>query len=158
MLTVRRAPRGDVRACVAIVEGLPEFFTRDVPDEVATRLVDREGWVLVDAETVAGFAIVDRGSLKAVEILYMAIAAERRGRGEGTAFLEPILESLAANGVAVVEVETLAAASGYEPYRATRAFWERRGFVHVDTIPERPGWQPDNPAAIYYIAALAPTR
>ena len=43
------------------------------------------------------------------------------------------------------------------PYEATRAFWERNGFVHVDTIDPLPGWEPGNPAAIY-VAALRPTR
>ncbi|HEX5290374.1 MAG TPA: hypothetical protein VFX25_16040 [Streptosporangiaceae bacterium] len=39
----------------------------------------------------------------------------------------------------------------------TRAFWERNGFVHVDTIDPLPGWEPGNPAAIY-VAAIRPTR
>jgi hypothetical protein len=47
--------------------------------------------------------------------------------------------------------------AGYQPYEATRAFWERRGFVQVDTINPLPGWEPGNPAAIY-TAALRPTR
>ena len=47
--------------------------------------------------------------------------------------------------------------SGYRPYQATRAFWERNGFVHIDTIDPLPGWEPGNPAAIY-VAALCPTR
>jgi hypothetical protein len=59
--------------------------------------------------------------------------------------------------VVVVEVKTLDASAGYEPYVATRAFWERRGFVRIDCIDPLPGWQPGNPAAIY-VAALAPTR
>jgi hypothetical protein len=56
-----------------------------------------------------------------------------------------------------VEAKTLDRSSGYRPYEATRAFWERNGFVHVDTIDPLPGWKPGNPAAIY-VAALRPTR
>ena len=55
------------------------------------------------------------------------------------------------------EAKTLDRSSGYRPYEATRAFWERNGFVHVDTIDPLPGWEPGNPAAIY-VAALCPTR
>ena len=55
------------------------------------------------------------------------------------------------------EAKTLDSSSGYRPYEATRAFWERNGFVHVDTIDPLPGWEPGNPAAIY-VAALCPTR
>jgi hypothetical protein len=56
-----------------------------------------------------------------------------------------------------VEAKTLDRSSGYRPYEATRAFWERNGFIHVDTIDPLPGWPPGNPAAIY-VAALRPTR
>jgi len=56
-----------------------------------------------------------------------------------------------------VEAKTLDSSSGYRPYEATRAFWERNGFIHVDTIDPLPGWEPGNPAAIY-VAALRLTR
>jgi hypothetical protein len=56
-----------------------------------------------------------------------------------------------------VEAKTLDRSSGYRPYEATRVFWERNGFVHVDTIDPLPGWKAGNPAAIY-VAALRPTR
>ena len=41
------------------------------------------------------------------------------------------------------------APSGYEPYVATRAFWEHRGFVQIDCIDPLPGWDPGSPSAIY---------
>jgi hypothetical protein len=54
-------------------------------------------------------------------------------------------------------VKTLDASAGYEPYVATRAFWEGRGFRQIDCIVPYPGWDATSPAAIY-VAALAPTR
>lgn len=44
------------------------------------------------------------------------------------AFEQFVAESTARRGVAVVEVKTLDASAGYEPYEATRAFWQSRGF------------------------------
>ena len=81
----------------------------------------------------------------------------RRGHGLGTVLLDWVLGELAADGVSVVEAKTLDQSAGYQPYEATRAFWEHRGFVQVDVIDPLPGWEPGNPAAIY-IAALRPTR
>ncbi len=46
---------------------------------------------------------------------------------------------------------------GTGPYQATQAFWERKGFVQIDTIDPLPGWQPGNPAAVY-VAAIRLTR
>jgi hypothetical protein len=86
-----------------------------------------------------------------------AAAAIVRGRGHGTRLLGHVLDQLASAGVSVVEAKTLDRSSGYRPYEATRAFWERNGFIHIDTIDPLPDWPPGNPAAIY-VAALRPTR
>lgn len=161
MVAVRRFESGDGAAVAAIVEGLPDYFTSDVPEK-APRDAERHGaWVLTgsdaDTEAVTGFAVVARKSAGGAEILWIAVEAGRRGHGHGTMLLGHVLDHLAAGGVSVVEAKTLDASSGYQPYEATRAFWERNGFVHVDTIDPLPDWQPGNPAAIY-VAALRPTR
>jgi ribosomal protein S18 acetylase RimI-like enzyme len=157
MLAVRPLTAGDIPAAVAIVRGLPDYFTDDVPGKVQTDAASHPGWVLADSGEVAGFAVAARKSPGGAEILWMAVDAARRGQGRGTALVTGVLDDLAADGVSVVEVKTQDRSAGYLPYVATRAFWERRGFVHVDTIDPFPGWQPGNPAAIY-VAALRPTR
>lgn len=43
--------------------------------------------------------------------------------------LEWVLGELAGGGVRVAGVKTLDRSAGYQPYVATRAFWEHRGFV-----------------------------
>jgi GNAT superfamily N-acetyltransferase len=147
----------DLPAVVAIVRDLPEYFTDDVPDKVPSDFRAHRGWVLEDAGVVMGFAVVAVRPPAAAEILWMAVAPDRRGRGLGTALVDALLGELTGEGVAVVEAKTLDASAGYEPYVATRAFWEGRGFVHVDSIDPLPGWPPGNPAAIH-VAALRATR
>ena len=156
-MTVRPATPTDGAAIAAIVRGLPEFFTPDVPDTVAADMAHHESWVVVHDDEVVGFAVVDRRSAHAVELLWAAVAAERRGAGLGTRLIEAVLAELEAGGVRLVEVRTLDRSAGYAPYEATRGFWEARGFVQVDRVDPYPGWQPGNPCAIY-VAALAPTR
>jgi GNAT superfamily N-acetyltransferase len=89
--------------------------------------------------------------------LWIAVDAARRDCGHGTTLLGHVLDHLAGVGISVVEAKTLDRSSGYRPYEATRAFWERNGFIHLDTIDPLPGWPPGNPAAIY-VAALRLTR
>ena len=98
-----------------------------------------------------------RKSPGGAEILRMAVDPARRGRGGGTVLLDRMLDELAADEVSVVVTTTLDHSAGYPPYEVTRTFWERRGFIQIDTIDPLPGWQPGNPAAIY-VAALRPTR
>jgi GNAT superfamily N-acetyltransferase len=157
MRAVRRFRAGDAPAVVAIIRGLPDYFTDDVPAKAEQDVTSHEAWVVTDSGTVAGFAVVARKSPGGAEILWMAVHAARRGRGHGTALLGHVLDQLAAAGISVVEVKTLDSSSGYQPYEGTRAFWERNGFVYIDMIDPLPGWPPGNPAAIY-AAALRPTR
>ena len=157
MASVRAATAQDADTCAAIVAGLPDFFTDDVPDKVRSDLRDHGGWVIDDAGGVAGFAIVQRRGMRAAEILWAAVAADRRGAGLGTRLVNHVLDELSADGVQIVEVKTLDPSAGYAPYDATRAFWLARGFIQLDTIDPFPDWPPGNPAAILAVA-LAPTR
>lgn len=157
MLGVRPWLPEDISAVAAIVLGLPEYFSDDVPSQVERDAASHDAWVLADAGTVAGFAVVERKSTIAAEITWMAVDAGRRGQGLGTRLLGDVLARLGADGIALVEVKTLDRSASYSPYEATRAFWEGSGFVQIDTIDPLPGWQSGNPAAIY-VAALRPTR
>jgi len=157
MLPVRRLEAEDVPAAVAVVRGLPDYFTDDVPDKVCQDAVNHDAWVIGDPGEVVGFAIVAKKSAAAAEISWMAVDAAHRGRGHGTALLAHVMDYLAASGISVVEVKTLDASAGYPPYEGTRAFWERNGFVQIDAIDPLPDWPPGNPAAIY-VAAFRPTR
>jgi ribosomal protein S18 acetylase RimI-like enzyme len=84
MASVRAATAQDAVTCAAIVVGLPDFFTDDVPDKLRSDLRDHGGWVIDDAGGVVGFAIVQRRGICAAEILWAAIAADRLGAGLGT--------------------------------------------------------------------------
>ncbi len=157
MAEIRRTNEEDGEACAEIVRRLPEYFTEDVPTTVIEDLAEHGGWVSVNSGQLVAFVVVKRRSKRVAEILWMAVRAADRGSGIGTALLERVIALLAADGLALLEVKTLDRSAGYEPYEATAAFYERRGFVQIDMIDPLPGWPPGNPAAIY-VAALAPTR
>lgn len=152
----RRATAADVEACLRIVRGLQQYFTDDVPERVRHDLAHHEAWVTTEGGAVMGLAVVDRRSPDAAEILWLAVSPARRNAGLGTRLLTHVLELLREAGVCLVEAKTLDRSVDYQPYNATRAFWERRGFVQIDTVDPMPGWQPGNPIA-FYVAALART-
>ena len=157
MASVRAATAQDAEACAEIVAVLDDYFTEDVPDKVRDDLRAHGGWVVGDAGDVAGFAIVERRGPRAAEILWAAVAAERRGAGLGKQLIDHVLDELGAAGVQIVEVKTLDPSADYPPYDATRAFWLARGFIQIDMIDPLPDWPPGNPAAILAVA-LARTR
>lgn len=141
---------------MAIIRGLSDHFTEEVVDTIKTDLRAHDGWVIVSESDNLGLIVVDRRSPRVAEILWMAIKPAVRGQGLGSRLLDHVLGLLGDEGVDVVEVKTLDRTASYAPYDATAAFWERHGFVQIDTIDPLPGWQSGNPAAIY-VAALRST-
>jgi ribosomal protein S18 acetylase RimI-like enzyme len=157
VIFVRRASEPDLEQCVGVLACLADYFTPDTHDEVRKAFLQHPAWVATLDEEVIGFLLVERRYSSTAEITFAAVLPDRQRAGVGTALVDTALGSLAHEGVAVVEVKTLDASSGYEPYVATRAFWERRGFHQIDCVDPLPGWQPGNPSAIY-VAALTATR
>ncbi len=157
MRKVRAATSRDVSACMEIVSRLPDHFTSDVPRKVEADLRDHDGWVITEADAVVAFAVAERRSDRAAEILWIAVEADRRGDGIGTLLVDRLIGELASDGIRVIETKSLDRSADYEPYVATRAFWEHSGFIQIDTIDPLPGWEAGNPAAIY-VAAIGSTR
>lgn len=154
MIEIRVGSVADAPACAAIAEALPDHFAATAAEEISATA---PSWVAVADAAVVGFATARRGPPGAAEITYLAVHPANHRVGIGTRLIDFGLAELRADGVLLVEVKTLAATARYAPYDATRAFWERCGFVRIDTIDPLPGWKPGNPAAIY-VAALATTR
>jgi ribosomal protein S18 acetylase RimI-like enzyme len=148
---VRPVTAADVEGCQDVVRALPDFFTADVVEQVGVELVRDRAWVSDEGPGVTGFVIVERRFPKAAEVTWAAVHPSAQRRGIGRSLLRTALDAARADGVEVVEVKTLDASAGYEPYVATRAFWESLGFVQVDVIDPLPGWQPGNPSAIYVL-------
>ena len=148
-MEIRSSRPADVDGCVAVLEALPDHFTPSTHDEARRDLPNHPSWVAVEDDEILGFVLAPRRYAAGAEITFAGVVPAHHGQGIGKALVEECLATLAALGVTMVEVKTLDASAGYEPYVATRGFWEGRGFVQVDCIDPLPGWEPGNPAAIY---------
>jgi len=153
---IRPATAADAEACAGVLRALPDFFTPNTHDEVRAAIAtEGRAWVADATPSIDGFMLTERRSPRAAEITFAAVVPERRHQGIGRSLLATVVDELARDGVVVIEVKTLDASADYEPYVATRAFWERNGFVQIDCIDPLPGWAPGNPAAIYVRALTA---
>ena len=153
MVSIRIAALSDVEACVGVLSALPEYFTPDTHDDLRNRFADCTVYVAADGDDIIGIALL-QPQYASGEIYYAGVLPTRQREGIGRRLITALLTS---TDLPVVEVKTLDASSGYEPYVATRAFWEAMGFVQIDCIDPLPGWQPGNPSAIY-VCAIRPTR
>lgn len=160
VISLRRANDSDVEGCVSVLSHLPNYFTSNTHDELRASMPRHLAWVAIDDANearIVGFLLAEKRYARSAEITFAAVRPEHRSAGIGTQLLDRLLDDLGEHGVQLVQAKTLDVTSEYEPYVATRAFWEARGFVQVDSIDPLPGWQPGNPSAIY-VAALDSTR
>jgi ribosomal protein S18 acetylase RimI-like enzyme len=146
-----------VNACLEIVRDLPDYFDEDDSEELESELRtrDRVLYFAEKAEKVAGFALIERRGEKVAEIRWLAVGSEFRGQGIGSALVAEVFEMLYSAGVELLEVKTLSAKSDYQPYEATRRFYERAGFLHLESIDPYPGWGSEDSCAIY-VKVLTP--
>jgi GNAT superfamily N-acetyltransferase len=147
--TLRPLHPDDAEACDAIVASLPYHFGDPGGRAACARAVrESEGLVAVMGGEVAGFLTLNRFEA-AVEITWMAVHSDRRGRGIGRALLDRLAAELA--GTARYLVVTTLSDSVPEPgvedgYARTRRFYRRNGF---EPVFEPSGWwRPDSQAVL----------
>ena len=138
------------RACLEIARALPEWF-----NEAGIKAMERDlkwetTFIAVEKDQVLGFITVKPINDKALEILWMAIRREFRGRGIGTGLLRFVEMWAVERGFEVLVVKTSGDLS-YKPYDETRRFYERRGFVRVALIDPYPEWGEE---ALIYVKCL----
>lgn len=140
--------RGHLVSCLCIGESLPEYFDKAGLKEMRHSLSSDDLYVALEDERAVGFVTIISDKNEKAEITWLAVTPERRRKGIGSTLLRWSEEDLAEKGVKLLTVKTLAEEADYPPFDATRRFYERNGFLHVETVDPYPGWNGD-PAAIY---------
>jgi len=148
MVEIRRATGTDVDGCVAVLAALPDHFTPDTHGDLRARFNVCEVWVATEREEIVGCVVLQHRYPQSAEIHYAGVLPVYQRNGIGVRLVNSLL---ADTDHTMIEVKTLDASSEYEPYVATRAFWEALGFIQIDCIDPLPGWQPGNPSAIYVL-------
>ena len=139
----------NIASCLAIARELDEYFIENAITKMGQDIVNQSLYVAAHINKVVGFVVIDYKSNHAAEISWMAVKLEYQRQGIGSALVDRVANDLRSQGVKVMEVKTLSADVDYAPYEKTRHFYEKVGFMHLDTIDPYPGWEPGNPCAIY---------
>ena len=138
-----------IGACLAIVKELPQYFTDKEKTTISKDLRTCLLYVARDSNEVFGFVTIKRKNNHVAEIPWMAVKLERQHRGIGSALVDRVANDLRSQGIRILEVKTLSADVKYPPYEKTRRFYEKIGFIHLETINPYPGWELNSPCAIY---------
>ena len=144
--------KGDTKIaeeCVKIARDLPDYFTDSGIINLIQDIKNYQLFVVNDSGKMLGFIVIAAKYPQAAEILWLAVKKEHQNKGYGTALIEHSSVGLKEMGIRLLEVKTLAPHAGYQPYEATRRFYDKNGFMLTDIIDPYPGWEPGNPCALY---------
>jgi GNAT superfamily N-acetyltransferase len=144
---VRDLRPGDAAACDEIVASLPAWFGIEEGIREAADLVRAGPGLVVEVDgRVAGFLTHAERYPSTHEVTWMAVHAERRSAGLGTALLAELEARLRRAGVLLLLVRTLSDREDPGPeYAATRGFYLARGFLPVMELDI---WGPENPGQL----------
>lgn len=138
--SLKRAPE-----CEAVLRSLPLWFGIE---HALLAYVDATTtmptFALEESQRIVGFLTLREHFPAAWEIHCMAIAADARGKGHGSALLAHAEAWLVEQGGEFLQVKTVAATSSSPEYAQTRKFYEARGFTPLEIFPEL--WDARNPA------------
>jgi GNAT superfamily N-acetyltransferase len=127
-VTVER--RNDPAAVERILRSLPEWF--GIEDSLLEYVADAgtaESYLAVEDGEIVGVALVHEHFPRSAELTLIAVHAERRHGGLGSALVEAVVDSLTARGFLLLEVHTVGPSYEHDGYAATRAFYGRSEFV-----------------------------
>jgi N-acetylglutamate synthase-like GNAT family acetyltransferase len=141
---IRPLAPADAEACDAIVLTLPYHFGDEGGrDQCARAVRTQQGLVAVEDGDVVGFLTLDRHDPRSAEITWMAVRADRRGRGIGRRLIERCASDLSGDGVEFLSVLTVAESEPdwreTDNYADTRAFYRALGFVPLRELALE-GW------------------
>jgi len=138
-----------IDACLAIARELHQYFTEEGIAAMSQDLTRHSLSVAKNSNEVTGFVTIEHKSNRVAEISWMAVKPNLQRQGIGSALVDRIANDLMYQGIRVLEVKTLSADVDYLPYEKTRRFYEKMGFMHLESIDPYPSWEPGNPCAIY---------
>jgi ribosomal protein S18 acetylase RimI-like enzyme len=135
----------DAPEMLAVARSLSDWFDEPSFEEMADDLEDDPGVVAVLDDRIAGwvtwYASSDSRDPGLMELTWIAVRRDLRGRGIGRALMASVEEILRAEGIRTLELWTVAASSGLPAYDDTRAFYRALGFVEhrVDGVRRTAG-------------------
>ncbi len=123
-----------------LVNELPEWFDEDARNRaIPSDLRHQKTFVAVEQDRALGFITLFFAEGR-LNIGWLAVRRDYRGKGIGSALLKLSEEFGRRHGIEEIATYTLGDAVEYEPYEATRGFYFRQGFeVYQRNTTDNPG-------------------
>ncbi len=129
MITIRPTHANDCPAILDVAESLPEWFDEDARlRAIPIDIKHNDGFVAVSKGDIVGFITVHVGDGR-LHIGWLGVRSDCRRQGIGRRLLLAAERTARDMGVTELATVTLGEGVDYPPYKATRAFYRKHGFV-----------------------------
>jgi GNAT superfamily N-acetyltransferase len=133
--------------CAELLATVPHWFGMTDANERYQRVADRcPTLIALDDGRAVGFLTVVCHSPHAAELHVMAVRPELHRNGIGRMLVAAAEDRLRSESVEYLQVKTLSASAGDEPYLGTLAFYTALDFRVLEEMPSL--WGADNPAVV----------
>lgn len=144
---IRPAEKCELNKCLEIARNLPDWFNDDELIDIEISIKSLTTYVYICENTVVGFICVKDKFDSVLELVYLGVDKDQHHKGIGTALINHIESNIAAGRVMMLK--TIDSSPDYPAYDQTRAYYEKLGFIKIETIAPYPGWAVNCPCAIY---------
>ena len=131
---------------MAVLRDLPQWFGLEESIlDYARDLETLDGYVAMVAGEIVGFVGLKRYGAHSIEINVIGVRSAHRGKGIGTVLLDYVEADASTSETRLLHMKTLAPSDPDPNYAETRAFWEAKGYLPMDSHLL---WGPENPCQV----------
>jgi len=133
--------------CRSIINDLPLWFGISESNQEYSLNVKKYDFIgIYDEQEEIGFVSIKNNNEFVAELYVLGIIKKYHHKGIGTKVIDYICKDLRKKGIKYLEVKTLDGSKESEEYRKTRMFYEKIGFIPLDTLKNE--WGEENPCLI----------
>ncbi len=150
-MKILKGNKSHYESCISIAQQLPNYFTEKAFETMKKDFNNHDLFVAINGQDIVGFITFKLKSSDAAELTWLAVDPKMQNRDIGKKLVEHVSSDLKRRGVKIFMVKTLAKTNNSldDPYKRTREFYKKLGFIHIETIDPYPVWEPGNPCAIF---------
>ena len=139
-ITIKRTRKTE--EILEIVKKLGDFFDQDAYDDLEEDVEDDEVFgAFDDTGKMQGFIILCPINPQVLEITWLAVNKNCQGQGIGKRLIYFALEKLnQKKKYKLLYCKTIGEGDRQRSFAATRAFYQRLGFIPLESIKPYPGW------------------